>query len=87
MHQDSPGWVFYAYAAFGTAVGLMGAGISVLPVDLWIKGYFVMGLFFTVGSTITLSKTLRDLHEHRKLVNRVRDAKTERILNEFETKV
>lgn len=86
MHQDSPAWVFFVYTAFAVAVSLMGIGIYALPVDLWTKGYFCMGLFFTIGSTITLSKTVRDLHENRKFVNRLKEAKTERLLTEYEIK-
>ncbi len=86
IHEDSPGWVFFVHAAFAVAVALMGAGIYLLPVDLWVKGYFAMGLFFTIGSTVTLSKTQRDLHERRKLVNRLKEARTEKMLHEYELK-
>ena len=86
IHEDSAGWIFFVYTAFAAAVSLMGIGIYLLPVDLWIKGYFAMGLFFTVGSTITLTKTLRDCHEGRKLVNRLKEVKTEKLLQEFELK-
>ena len=65
---------------------MMCIGIWVLPVDLWIKGYLAMGLFFTVGSTVTLSKTVRDNHEARKFVNKIAEVKTERMLQEFELK-
>ena len=34
-----------------------------MPVELWIKGYLIMGLFFTIGSSFTLSKMIRDRHE------------------------
>ena len=86
IHQDSPAWLFFVHTAFAISVGLMGLGIWMLPVDLWIKGYFVMGLFFTIGSTITLSKTLRDAHENSKLVNRLKEVKTEKLLNEYALK-
>jgi hypothetical protein len=43
----------------------------------------VMGSMFVVGSTITLAKTLRDDHEARRLVNRISEAKTERLLKEY----
>lgn len=86
IHQDSPAWIFFVHAAFAIAVSLMAVGICLLPVTLWIKGYFGMGLFFTVGSTITLTKTLRDYHESRKLINRLKEVKTEKILQDFEMK-
>ena len=83
IHQDSPAWFFYVYLAFAVSTTLMCLGIYLLPVSLWIKGYFVMGLFFTIGSTVTLSKTLRDQHENRKMVNRINEVKTEKILSEY----
>ena len=61
-------------------------GIYFLPVDPWIRGYMGMGLFFAVGSSFTLAKTMRDQHESRRLINRLSDAKTEKLLHEFEIK-
>ncbi len=83
LHQDTRAWVVFVHFAFALSLGMTGIGIYVLPVGLWIKGYLAMGLFFTVGSTITLSKTLRDQHEGRKLVSRLDAFKTEKLLNEF----
>lgn len=84
IHQDSPAWIFFVWCSFAIALGLMLFGIYYLPAEWWVKGYFGMGLFFIVGSTFTLSKTLRDQHESKRFVNRVVDAKTERILSEYE---
>jgi len=86
LAQDSPAWIAFTYIAFFIALSLMVVGIYLLPVDLWMKGYLGMGLFFTVGSTITLSKTLRDEHEARKFVNRVHEAKTEKMLTDLDLK-
>ncbi len=60
-------------------------GIVMLPLDLWAKGYLGMGLFFMVSSTISVSKTLRDQHEFDRIINRVEEAKTEKILKEYGT--
>ena len=62
------------------------SGIYNLPADLWTRGYMGMGLLFSVGSSFTLAKTVGDNHESRKLINRVTEAKTERILHDFELK-
>ena len=83
LQQDSPAWVLFVCASFGTALTLMVVGICALPVDLWIKGYLGMGLFFLTGSTVMLSKTMRDQHESRRTVRRLEEAKTEKILNEY----
>ena len=86
LNQSSPGWLAFAHIAFVSALGLMVTGIFLLPVDLWMRGYLLMGLFFTVSATITLSKTLRDDHEAKKIVHRIGEIKTERMLKEFDLK-
>jgi len=55
-------------------------GIFFLPIDIWIKGYMLMGVTMLVSSTITATKTIRDVQEGRKLVNKIEDAKTEQLL-------
>ena len=86
LGQDTAAWRAFVSVSFAISLGLMVVGIWVLPVVLWIKGYLAMGLFFMVSSTLTLSKTLRDQHEAQKIVNRVSEAKTERLLKEFDLK-
>ncbi len=86
LHQDSPGWLFFVHVCFALSLVLTATGIYVLPVNLWIKGYLGMGLCFSIGSTITLCKAVRDQHEHRKLINRLSDAKTEKLLHEYHIK-
>jgi hypothetical protein len=60
-------------------------GIIYLPVNGWIKGYMGMGLIFTVGSTISLTKTQRDLHEAEKLTQKIEEARVEKILSEHDS--
>ena len=45
-----------------------------------MKGYLTMGIVMLVQSCITLTKTIRANDETSKLVNRIEDAKTERLL-------
>ena len=51
-----------------------------MPLGLWIKGYFAIGIVMLIQSCITRTKTIRDVHESGKLVNRIEDAKAERLL-------
>ncbi len=82
---DTPAWIFQCWASFLIAsVGTIG-GIFFMPVSEWIRGFLAMGMLFLVGSTFTLAKTLRDNHEAKKFLNRVRGAKTEKLIREFET--
>lgn len=50
--------------------------------DLWVKGYMAMAVLFSIGSSFTLSKTLRDQHEATKLTKKIDDIQTEKILRE-----
>ncbi len=58
----------------------MAIGIYLLPVNGWQKGYLGMGLIFTVGATVNMSKTTRDLHESKKMIAKVEEAKVEKLL-------
>jgi hypothetical protein len=82
--QHSPAWVTFTYVSFAASVFMVGIGIWLLPLDLPIKGYLTMGFLMLVQSCITMTKTMRDMHESGRLVNRIEDAKTERLLMEVE---
>ena len=81
---DSPAWLSFIWIAFAVSLGLMLVGVYFLPVDWWIKGYLYMGTLFLTASTLTLSKSLRDKHEYERLVNRVKNARTEQVLSKYE---
>ena len=80
----SAAWITFTYASFFASVGMVGIGILFAPVDIWIKAYFAMGGALLVQSCITMTKTLRDVHESSKLVNRIEDARAERLLMSME---
>lgn len=83
INQQSPAWIAFVQISFALSLILMIIGICYLPVEIWIRGYLGMGLLFTVSATITLSKTMRDEHEAKKIVNKIAEVKTERILKEL----
>lgn len=58
--RDTPGWILQSWASFFLALVAACVGIYYLPVPPWIQGYATMGLFFMIGSTFTLAKTIRD---------------------------
>ena len=82
VQPHSSAWVSFTYASFGASAFLVAVGLYFLPVDLWIKGYLAMGIVMLIQSCVTLTKTVRDMHEGGKLVNRIEDAKAERLLME-----
>ena len=58
----------------------MVAGILFLPVDLWIRAYLFIGMVMLVQASINVTKTLRDNVESDRLVAKLEDAKTEKLL-------
>ena len=83
VQPHSSAWVTFTYASFAGSAFLVAVGVYFLPVDLWIKGYLSMGIVMLIQSCVTLTKTVRDMHESSRLVNRIEDAKAERILMDF----
>ncbi|MBX7219652.1 MAG: hypothetical protein K1Y36_06885 [Blastocatellia bacterium] len=84
IQKDTGAWIAQVWISFILAAGFTCWGIYHLPIDQWMRGYLAMGFFFSLGSAFTLAKTLRDNHEAGKIINRISDAKTEKILSEFE---
>jgi hypothetical protein len=78
--QHSSSWVTFTYASFIGSVIMLAGGIILVPLDIWMKGYFAMGMLMLIQSCVTVTKTIRDVHEGAKLVNRIEDAKAERLL-------
>ena len=78
----APAWVFFTYLSFGSALAMTIGGIFLMPIDLWMRAFLFMGVMMTVQSCITMTKTQRDLHEGGRLMNRIEDARTEKLLME-----
>jgi hypothetical protein len=78
--QHSGTWIAFTYASFFASVAMVGIGVLFAPIDIWIKAYFAMGAALLIQSCITMTKTLRDVHEGSKMVNRIEDARAERLL-------
>lgn len=76
----SAAWVVQSWISFAVSIGATALGIMYLPVDPWIKAFFAMGLLFSVGSTLSLAKTVRDEHEAKRLRSRIDDVKLQKIL-------
>ena len=78
----SNAWVTFTYVSFSASAFLVALGVFYLPIDLWMKGYLSMGVVMLIQSCVTLTKTIRDMHESGRMVNRIEDAKAERLLME-----
>lgn len=80
---DSPGWIFFVKTSFACAIGGMLFGVAVMPVEIWMRGYMILGTLFLTGATFTLAKTMRDQFEGSKLINKLALARTEQLLKEY----
>jgi hypothetical protein len=78
--HHSHSWIVFTYVSFAAALTMVIGGVVLMPLDLPMKGYLAMGVVMLSQSCITLTKTIRDNDEAGKLVNRIEDAKTERLL-------
>jgi len=76
----SSAWVIQTRLSFVLSLVGLGVGIANLPVNTWTKGYMAMGTVFAMGSTLSLAKTTRDLHEERKFNARIDEARVEKLL-------
>lgn len=84
IQPHSSAWIAQTWISFVVAVGITAMGIWFLPVDIWVKAFMGMGLLFTVGSTFSLSKTVRDQHEALSIKQRIDDARVSRLIAEHD---
>jgi hypothetical protein len=80
--KDTNAWIIQCWASFIISISATSIGIIYLPVDIWVKSFVGMGLTFSVGSSFTLAKTVRDNNEATRLTARIDEARVEKILAE-----
>jgi hypothetical protein len=80
--KDSTAWVIQTWAAFLISISITTFSVLNLPLDNWIKGFMGIGLAFSIGSSLTLAKTTRDLHKSKKLTSRIDEAKVQKLLSQ-----
>ena len=78
----STSWNLFTYFNFSVAVFMMGAGIYSLAASFSAKGFYVMAALMLVYSTAAITKALRDKEEAERMINKIEDARTERLLAE-----
>ena len=81
--SNSASWVFFVKTSFAIALLAAATGVVLAPVDLVLKGYMAISALFLVSTTITLSKTMRDEHESKRIHNRISEARTQQLLKEY----
>lgn len=80
---NSTGWLLFVKLSFVISLVAMGSAILFMDGDIMLKGYMALNSLFIVSSTIMVSKTLRDEHESKKIINKISEAKTNKIIKEY----
>jgi hypothetical protein len=83
MQLDTGAWRVQVWIAFSLALATTTWGIWFAPADPWVKGFLMLGLYFTVSSAFTLAKTIRDEHESKKIFSKLGEAKAVQMLREY----
>lgn len=83
FQKHSPSWISFSYVSFGAAAFMLAVGLYMMPLDLWGKGYLAMGILMLLQTAVNITKTLRDNAESEKLIRKVEDARTEKLLVKF----
>lgn len=78
--KNSSAWTNFTALSFIIAAGMMAGGIYFLDASFSAKGFYSMAAIMLVNTSVSLTKTLRDNQEADKLVNKIEDAKTEKLL-------
>lgn len=77
---------FYAQAAISFAVSLSAVviGILYMPGEAWVRGFFTLGILYTVTSSFTLAKCIRDAQETSTVLSRVDEARLEKFMAQYD---
>ena len=78
--KPSEAWTLYTVASFVIAAGMMAGGIYFLEASFAAKGFYAMSAIMLVHTSISITKTLRDIEESKRMINKIEDAKTEKLL-------
>ncbi|MGA4539053.1 YiaA/YiaB family inner membrane protein [Uniformispora flossi] len=82
--KNSAMFYMQAWISFVVAMAAMGIGIAYLPVSAWIRGFVALGGLYLVTSSFTLAKVIRDRQETETMVNRVDQARLEKLLSDHD---
>ena len=78
----SSGFVAQVWIAFVVALGSAATGIYLLPIDGWPRAFLALSFAMVTTTSITVSKTVRDLHESSRFVKKIDEARVTKLLTE-----
>ncbi len=81
-YNETPAWKYFTIATWIISAAMMAGGIFFLEASFSAKGFYAMSALMLVHTTVSVTKTFRDQVEADKLINKIEDARTERLLME-----
>ena len=60
LPPNTAAWTFQCWASFVIALLILARGTWLIQIDPWVRVFMMLSCLFTIGSSFTLSKTLRD---------------------------
>ncbi|BBG02277.1 MULTISPECIES: YiaA/YiaB family inner membrane protein [Pseudonocardia] len=73
-----------AVLSFGVSLAAVVIGTFYLPVDGWVKAFLAIAVLYAITSAFTLAKCVRDKQESLTVVNRVDQARLEKLIAEHD---
>ncbi|MFP5021806.1 YiaA/YiaB family inner membrane protein [Pseudonocardia phyllosphaerae] len=73
-----------AMVSFGVSLAAVVVGTLYLPVDAWVKAFLAIAVLYAITSAFTLAKCVRDRQESLTVVNRVDQARMDKLLAEHD---
>ena len=62
---------------------MMAGGVYFMEASFAAKGFYAVAALMLVHTTVSLTKTMRDAEESGKMINKIEDARTEKLLMEI----
>ncbi len=81
--KNSNAWNSFTLLSFGIAIVMNAGGIYFLEASFAAKGFYAMSALMLVHTAISATKTVRDADEASRMVNKIEDARTEKLLMEM----
>ena len=81
--KNTNSWVLFTVASFVVAAAMMAGGIFFMEASFAAKGFYAMAAIMLVHTSITITKTLRDTEESERLIHKIDEARTEKLLREI----
>lgn len=82
IHEHSNAWKMFSIVSFIVSSVMMAGGIFFMEASFAAKGFYGMASLMLVHSAISMTKTLRDEQENKRMIKKIEDAKTEKLLRE-----